>query len=340
VTRRATLDAAHCGRPQISMHRKLGSTGLTVTRVGLGLAALGRPGYINLGRDADLGVDRSVEAMERRCHAMLDSAYAAGVRYFDAARSYGFAEKFLASWLTTRSVPADAVTVGSKWGYSYIGAWRLDAPTHEIKDLSVDALRRQFLESRAVLGDRLRLYQVHSATLESGILDDRQVLDELLRLRSEGLVVGLTVSGPHQKDTIDRALDVEIGGVNPFECVQATWNLLEPSAGAALARAHAQGWGVIVKEVLANGRLTDEHAGPGLKALEPLARSAGALDAIAFAAALANPWADVVLSGAVTERQFSSNLRALEITWNPTTPPVVAQSPDQYWAARSKLSWA
>jgi aryl-alcohol dehydrogenase-like predicted oxidoreductase len=153
-------------------------------------------------------------------------------------------------------------------------------------------------------------------------------------------VVGLTVSGPHQKDTIDRALDVEIGGVNPFECVQATWNLLEPSAGAALARAHAQGWGVIIKEVLANGRLTDEHAGPGLKALEPLARSAGALDAIAFAAALANPWADVVLSGAVTERQFTSNLRALEITWNPTTLPVVAQSPDQYWAARSKLSWA
>ena len=159
------------------MHRQLGLTGLTVTRIGLGLAALGRPGYITLGRAADIGADRSVEAMERRCHAMLDRAYAAGVRYFDAARSYGFAEAFLASWLHTRGLPADAVTVGSKWGYTYVGAWRLDAPAHEIKDLSVDALRRQLLESRAVLGDRLRLYQVHSATLESGVLDDRQVFE-------------------------------------------------------------------------------------------------------------------------------------------------------------------
>jgi len=321
------------------MLRELGSTGLAVTRIGLGLAALGRPSYINLGRAADLGDDRSVEAMERRCHAMLDSAYAAGVRYFDAARSYGFAEKFLASWLATRGISADAVTVGSKWGYSYIGAWRLDAPTHEIKDLSVDALRRQLVESRAVFAGRLRLYQVHSATLESGVLDDRQVLEELLRLRSEGLVVGLTVSGPHQKETINRALDVQIGGVNPFECVQATWNLLEPSAGPALAKAHAQGWGVIIKEVLANGRLTDRHAGSGLKVFEPPARSAGALDAIAFAAALANPWVDVVLSGAVTEPQLLSNLRALDITPDLNTLPLVAQSPDEYWAARSKLPW-
>jgi aryl-alcohol dehydrogenase-like predicted oxidoreductase len=322
------------------MLRQLGSTGLTVTRIGLGLAALGRPSYITLGRDTDLGADRSVEAMEHRCHAMLDSAYAAGVRYVDAARSYGFAEAFLASWLDARGLPADAVTVGSKWGYSYVGGWRLDAPTHEIKDLSVDALRRQLLESRAVLGSRLRLYQVHSATLESGVLDDDQVLNELIRLRSDGLVVGLTVSGPRQAETIDCALGVEIGGVNPFQCVQATWNLLEPSAGPALAKAHARGWGVIVKEVLANGRLTDDHADPRITPLEEHARSVGApLDALAFAAALGNPWVDVVLSGAVTEGQLLTNLRSLDIMIDQSVLPVVAQLPEEYWTARSKLPW-
>jgi len=278
--------------------------------------------------------------MERRCHAMLDCAYAAGVRYFDAARSYGFAEAFLASWLAARNLPADAITVGSKWGYSYIGAWRLDAPQHEIKDLSIHALRRQMVESRTVFGDRLRLYQVHSATLESGVLDDRQVLDELVRLRSEGLVVGLTVSGPRQAETIDRALDVRIGGVNPFQCVQATWNLLEPSAAPALARAHAQGWGVIVKEVLANGRLTDQHAEPRISPLEERARSAGVpLDAVAFAAALGNPWVDVVLSGAVTEKQLHANLQSLDITMDLHALPLVAQLPEEYWTARSKLPW-
>ena len=33
-------------------------------KVGLGLAALGRPGYINLNRGSDLGEERSREALE------------------------------------------------------------------------------------------------------------------------------------------------------------------------------------------------------------------------------------------------------------------------------------
>jgi hypothetical protein len=55
--------------------RLLGSTGLTVSRIGLGLAALGRPAYINLRRDQDYGHERTVAAMEQRCHEMLDAAY-------------------------------------------------------------------------------------------------------------------------------------------------------------------------------------------------------------------------------------------------------------------------
>jgi len=58
--------------------------------------------------------------MRARAHAVLDVAWRAGVRYFDAARSYGLAEDFLGTWLATRHhTPADAV-VGSKWGYLYV----------------------------------------------------------------------------------------------------------------------------------------------------------------------------------------------------------------------------
>ena len=67
-------------------------------QIGLGLAALGRPAYINLGHGQDV-VDPSVEEMERAAHQVLDAAYEGGVRWFDAARSYGRAEAFLASWL-------------------------------------------------------------------------------------------------------------------------------------------------------------------------------------------------------------------------------------------------
>src|SRR6185436_51595 len=208
--------------PMVIPVRELGATGLMVSRLGLGLAALGRPAYINSGRQEDFGADRSVAAFEHRCHEMLDAAYAAGIRYIDAGRSYGEAEHFLGTWLRTRNPPMGSVTIGSKWGYSYVGSWRLDASVHEVKALSIDTLRRQIGESRLGLGDRLRLYQIHSATIESGVLENESVLRELLQLRSTGLVVGVTVSGPAQADVIRRALDVDIDGVNPFQVVQAT----------------------------------------------------------------------------------------------------------------------
>ena len=304
--------------------RPFGATGLEVTPIGFGLAAVGRPGYITLGRDHDLGADRSVETLERRSHEVLDAAYDAGVRYFDAARSYGHAEGFLASWLRQRGLPPKSVTVGSKWGYTYVGDWRVDARVHEVKDHSLAALRRQVDESRELLGESLDLYQIHSATLESGVLDDGAVLAELNKLRADGLTIGLSVSGPRQAEVIERALAVRVDGVNPFQSVQATWNLLEPSAGPALAEAHDRGWGVIIKEALANGRLA-------------------AHDREAMAAALANPWVDVVLSGAVTVDQVRSNVMAAAVALSPdelADLAKMAEPPDQYWKERSRLAWS
>jgi aryl-alcohol dehydrogenase-like predicted oxidoreductase len=324
--------------------RPLGSTGLTGGPVGLGLAALGRPAYIDLGRDADLGADRGVEALERRCHQVLDAAFAAGVRYLDAARSYGRSEAFLASWLQARGLDPAEVTVGSKWGYTYVGDWRMDADIHEVKDHSLAALTRQLGESRDLLGGHLDLYQVHSATLDSGVLEDRSVLDALARLRDQGVVVGLSSSGPGQADTIRRALEVTAAGVAPFACVQATWNLLEPSAGPALAEAGAAGWGVIVKEAVANGRLTPHGSGPAAEALGRVAARHGVgVDAVALAAVLANPWADVVLSGAVTPAQLEANLAAVPVELDPgelEELAALAEPPERYWRERSALAWS
>ena len=324
--------------------RPLGSTGLEVTPVGLGLAALGRPAYIDLGRDADLGADRGVEELERRCHQVLDAALEAGVRYLDAARSYGRAETFLASWLRARGLGPEQVTVGSKWGYTYVGDWRIDAEVHEVKDHSLAALGRQLGESRALLGDHLDLYQVHSATLDSGVLEDRAVLAELARLRDGGVVVGLSTSGPGQGATIRRALEVTADGVAPFACVQATWNLLEPSAGPALAEAKAAGWGVIVKEAVANGRLSPHGEGPAVDALRRVAAGQGVgVDAVALAATLVNPWVDVVLSGAVTPGQLEANLAALRVGLEPgqlRELAGLAEPPERYWKQRAGLAWS
>jgi aryl-alcohol dehydrogenase-like predicted oxidoreductase len=319
-----------------------GRTGLTVTRIGLGLAALGRPGYIDLGREEDLGAERSVEAMERRAHEVLDAAFDAGVRYLDAARSYGRAEAFLASWLDRRGLGRDDVTVGSKWGYTYTAGWRVDVEVHEVKDHSLGTLRRQVGESRALLGDRLALYQIHSATLESGVLEDPDVLAELARLREDGLAIGLSVSGARQAETILRALEADVDGMNPFGAVQATWNVLEPSAGPALGEVHDAGWGVLVKEAMANGRLGPRGDAAG--SLGALAERHGTtVDAVAIAAALANPWADVVLSGAVTPEQLRSNVAGASVALGGdelASLAPVAEAPEEYWGRRSELAWS
>jgi aryl-alcohol dehydrogenase-like predicted oxidoreductase len=305
-----------------------------VSAIGLGLAALGRPGYINLGHGGDVG-DGSVAGMERAAHAVLDAAWEGGVRHVDAARSYGRAEAILADWLHARHMRPDDLVVSSKWGYRYTAGWRVDAEHHEVKELSAAQLRRQWRESSTLLGEHLDLYQIHSATIESGVLDDPEVRVELAGLRASGVRIGLSVTGPDQVATIERALAV--GG---FDEVQATWNLHERSAGPALARAHDAGLEVYVKEALANGRLTARGADPALAAA---ARDRGVgEDQVALAAALAQPWAGVVLSGAATVEQLTSNLGATGVAWDAELERALeplAESAPEYWQARSRLAW-
>ena len=265
---------------------------------------------------------------------MLDAAYAAGVRYVDVARSYGRAEEFLGGWLTARDHPD--VVVGSKWGYRYVGDWRMDADQHEVKEHSLAMFTAQLAESRALLGSRIALYQVHSATLDSGLFDDPALLAALAALRASGVLVGLTTSGPGQADTIRRALPLTVDGVPVFGAAQVTWNLLEPSVGPAAAEASAAGWPILVKEAVANGRLAPGGRAPA--ALTRLAADRGVTeDAVALAAALARPWATVVLSGAVTPAQLQSNLTALTV--GPVPELGLAEPPEEYWAARSARPW-
>ncbi len=314
----------------------LGRSGLTVSRIGLGLAALGRPGYINLGHGEDVSGRRTVSGLRAHAASVLDAAYGAGVRYFDAARSYGRAEAFLAAWLDERRIEPGAVTIGSKWGYAYTAGWRTDAPVHEVKDHTLDTLDRQHAESVDVLGDRLDLYQIHSATEPGGVLDRRDVLHRLARLRSAGTAIGITTSGPGQAGVIRRCIEIEVDGVPLFDAVQATWNLLERSAGAALGEAGDAGLGVIVKEALANGRLTARN--PGLPVV--LRNAEHSADALAIAAALAQPWSHVILSGAATVEQLRSNLRALRVPAAAAGDlEVEAETPAEYWERRSRLPW-
>ncbi|MFI2616576.1 aldo/keto reductase [Streptomyces sp. NPDC018584] len=319
---------------------RLAAATTPTARIGIGLAAVGRPGYITLGRESDLPPSRSVEALRERTFELLDAAYASGVRYVDVARSYGRSEEFLADWLHARPDNRDIV-VGSKWGYTYTADWRTDVEgPHEVKDHSVAAYDRQRAQSAELLGDRLDLYQIHSVTLESPALTDKELHARLAGLAAEGVTVGLSVSGPGQAAAIRAALEVTVDGEPLFRTVQATYNLLETSARPALAEAHDAGLTVIIKEGMANGRLAAPQAPAPLR--EVAAGTGFDCDAVALAALLREPWARVVLSGAATSAHLVSNLHAAAVDLDADRLERLAglvEEPGEYWARRAALPW-
>lgn len=329
--------------------RRLGRTSLLVSRLGLGLAAVARPGYITLGRNRDLPAERSPDALYRRSAALLDAARAAGVRYVDVARSYGRAEEFLARWLAERGIERDALTIGSKWGYRYTAGWSVDAPVHEEKSLTLARFTEQLAETHAFLGERLDLYQIHSATAESGVLADDHVLAALVGGRHDGAygAIGLTLSGATSERTLELALAARVDGERVFDAVQATFNCLEPSLSRALAGAHGEGLGVIVKEAFANGRLSDANERPEdaglLGTLHAVAgRIGGDPSQVAVAFVLAHPFVDVVLSGAATVEQLEAHVRAATLTLDDEARGALAglvETPARYWAIRATLPW-
>ena len=323
--------------------RRLGRDGPPLTRFGLGLAALGRPAYITVGHAGDFPEGRDIAAMEAHARRVLDRAFAAGVRYVDVARSYGRGEQFVRSWIEGRALRPGEVLVGSKWGYRYTGDWQVDGRVQEVKDHRAPMLKTQIAESTAILGPWLRLYQIHSASPETGVLEDEQVLTELRRLRAEGLLLGVTTTGTRQIETIRRAMEIHFEGAPLFSSIQSTWNALERSAEGALREAHDAGFTVIVKEALANGRLTPRGAEGSAGPLRTVAdRLGAAADAVALAFVLRQRWADVVLLGATTTSQVDSNLTALGIRFSGDDIELLDRlrvPAGEYWAARSLLSW-
>lgn len=304
--------------------------------LGFGLAAVGRPAYITSDREHDLGAPdaRSVAALESRVHALLDTAWALGIRYLDAARSYGRAEQFLGSWLAAHPDRRAALTIGSKWGYEYVGDWDPAAELHERKEHTLSMLDRQWPESLAALGGAPDFYLIHSVTPDSPALADRALLGRIGEIRDTGVRVGISTSGPRQGEVIDRARR-EHGDL--FSVVQSTWNVFEPSAGPALARAHEAGWTVVLKEVLANGWLSDTHAPQAVR--DAAGAASLSVDEFAFAVARRQEWADIVLSGAATNDQLRRGTERSAPAGDFSAPSFTVDA-DAYWKRRSALDWA
>lgn len=340
----------------------------SLPRMGLGMAALGRPGYITLDRASIFGSkDRTVEQMQNQANLVIDrlfeessasSSSSSSIEsprpWLDCARSYGLSEKFVGDYLRSHHVDPKSVYVSSKWGYTYVADFKVELPPgekHEVKDHSTENFLKQVQETDDLLGEYLDLYQIHSATFDSGVLTDGRAHKALALCRQErGWALGLSVSGPEQGEIIRDAMKIRVslGGNNSpndiplFDSVQCTFNVLEQRPTEALLEAHHAGLDIVIKEGLANGRALRNPA-----ILEYSKKLNCAPDQLALACILAQPFCPRVLSGAVTPDQLSSNLKAQVVAQQFLQNQVLLQEimdatcmdSETYWTDRASLVW-
>ena len=310
-------------------------------KLGLGLAALGRPGYINLGHSQNIGPNKSKEALYFQAEKVLNFAYQSGIQYFDVARVYGASEEFLSKWI--RKQNQFNGYVGSKWGYEYLADWKIDTDVHERKDHSAAFLKQQWVETRLNLGKNIDLYQIHSVTPESNVLNDRSVLNELQNIKKSGIEIGISTSGPSQAETIKKLL--EINKVeNLFTFIQCTINILEQSCQQILIEASESKINIIAKEVFANGRLSaanKEFHQKEILILKNLALDLNlSLEELSLIWAYQQKYINIVLTGAATVEQLQSNIDA--ISKKDLTLPNLLElgtSKESYWQSRKSLKW-
>ncbi len=312
-------------------------------KLGLGTAALGRPQYINLRQEAFNNTD--LKAFRKQSFAVLEKAYTLGVRYFDTAPGYGLAEDLLLEWLQTKN--DINIQIATKWGYTYVANFNPNAKVHEVKAHSLEKLNEQWEVSKAFL-PHLKIYQIHSATLETGVLNNEAVLNRLAFLKNEYQIeIGITTTGANQVEVIKKALDVSVGGKQLFDAFQVTYNMLDQSLEAVSNTLFNQDKKIIIKEALANGRLFRnshyKHYDKLYNSLEQLAKkySVG-VDVIALKFCQQSIEGSMVLSGVSNNEHLKSNLKIstmtlLEEDLNELKSFGVDSA--RYWLERKQLVW-
>ena len=312
--------------------------------IGFGTAAIGRPMYINIKQDVK-SVPFSLQDFKEKGLQVLDDAYDKGVRYFDTSPGYGLAEKLLIDWLEKKNDPS--IVVSTKWGYTYVANFNPNAKQHEIKEHTLDNLNRQW-ECSKILLPYLKVYQIHSATLETGVLENEAILGRLHQLKKEnGLIIGLTTTGANQVEVLEKSLMIKVAGEKLFQSFQCTFNILDQSIFSLKDKLYNIEGPFIIKEAMANGRLIPNANYDGYTKLYKLMMSLAekykvGADAIALRYCIDSFPNAEVLSGAANSVHLTANLKANDFTLTASEIEQLAAfgiSSNQYWNERKELGW-
>ena len=312
-------------------------------KLGLGTAALGRPQYINVRQKNSKISD--LDTFKKHSFSVLEAAYNSGIRYFDTAPGYGLAEELVLEWLRTKD--DKSIEIATKWGYTYTANFNKNATVHEVKEHSISKLNEQWNFSRQLL-PYLKVYQIHSATLETGVLENTEVLERLAFLKREhNLKIGLTTTGTNQVEVIKKALAVLVDGEQLFDLFQVTYNFLDQSLLAISKELISQNKSIVIKEALANGRVFRNKNYPQYNKmyapLEDLAQKHNVgVDAISLKYCEQTIPKSVILSGASATSQLKENLKINSFSLSSNEIEILNSfkvTPEFYWSERKQLQW-
>jgi len=302
--------------------RRVGRTGLELTALGLGCAALG-----NLYQRVE----------DAAATATLQTAWDGGIRYFDTAPYYGhgLSETRLGEFL--RTLPAGAAVISTKVGRSLVPTEPGNAgdfgfvdplPNRPEFDYRADAVRAQVEGSLARLGvERLDLLLVHDIGAMTHGADHpavfRQALDGALpalrRMQAEGLVtaIGIGVNEIDVSLATLRAADIAV------ILLAGRYTLLEQGAlDELLPECAAPGVSVVVGGPFNSGALVGgDHYNYAAMPADVAARVARLeavcrrfdvpLPAAALQFPLAHPAVAAVIPGARSAAEARANLEHL-----------------------------
>ena len=311
-------------------------------RIGFGTAAIGRPSYINLNTQKSASFN-DVKTFKAEGVMMLKNAAISGITHFDTSSGYGIAEDMLLAFLDEDK--PENITISSKWGYTYTANFELNPEKHEVKEHSLKKLNEQWGKSMLML-PYLNLYQIHSVTPDSDVLENNAILYRLFEIKKDfGIDIGITTSGTSQNDVIEKAMEIEVDNEPLFTSFQATFNILDQ--GLIQMKDKLKNKRIIIKEALANGRIFRNNNYPHYKKLyddlELLADKYNVgTDAIALRFCMDIFEESMILSGAGTKEQLLQNLKASEFKLSKDEIEKLrkyAIDTNDYWNERKLLEW-
>ncbi|EMY33363.1 aldo/keto reductase, partial [Arthrobacter crystallopoietes BAB-32] len=222
-------------------YRRLGTSGLTVSAVGLGCNNLGRTGTPTESQE---GTD-----------AVVTAALEAGVTFFDVADSYGrtpgLSEEFLGKALGSRR---QDVVVATKFGMDMRGANGEDFGARGSRRYIVRAAEASL---RRLGTDWIDLYQFHTPDPLTPIEETLSALDDLVRA---GKVRYFGHSNMAGWQIAEAEFTARMHGFTRFISSQNHYNLLDRRAELEVTpAAEAYGLGVLPYFPLANGLLTGKY---------------------------------------------------------------------------------